>query len=183
MPLENETDAKPSSAKAMEIESANVASPSLRESVPDRCNNKSGQGNKIGQAKRKGNTVKEGAASSAEVSKKSLDGMDDSGAKLDSDAEEKVPAGVSDDAKAAAEDAGERESDTTSDFETKTLKQSVRKGDGTSKSGGSSLKQSEVKRKKGSTKSISGKNVKRLSGDDDKKETTPVLKPASKNWK
>ncbi|KAE8637343.1 hypothetical protein CSA_011914, partial [Cucumis sativus] len=73
----------------MEIESANVASPSLRESVPDRCNNKSGQGNKIGQAKRKGNTVKEGAASSAEVSKKSLDGMDDSGAKLDSDAEEK----------------------------------------------------------------------------------------------
>jgi len=49
--------------------------------------------------------------------------------------------------------------------------------------GGSSLKQSEVKRKKGSAKSISGKNVKRLSGDDDKKETTPVLKPASKNWK
>ena len=43
-----------------------------------------------------------------------------------------------------------------------------------------SLKQSEVKRKKGSAKSISGKNVKRLSSDDDKKETTPVLKPAQK---
>ena len=93
--------------------------------------------------------------------------MDDSGAKLDSDAEEKVPAGVSDDTKPAAEDAGERESDTTSDFETKTLKQSARKGDGSSKNSGSSLKQSEVKRKKGSGKSSSGKNVKSV--DDDKK--------------
>ncbi|XP_008445261.2 sister chromatid cohesion protein PDS5 homolog C [Cucumis melo] len=181
LPLENEADAKPSSPKAMEIESANVASPSLSESVPDECNNKSGQGSKVGQAKRKGNSVKEVAASSAEVSKKSSDGMDESGAKLDSDAEEKVPAGVSDDTKPAAEDAGERESDTTSDFETKTLKQSARKGDGSSKSSGSSLKQSEVKRKKGSGKSSSGKNVKSV--DDDKKETTPVQKPASKNTK
>ncbi|XP_038884574.1 titin homolog [Benincasa hispida] len=183
LPLENEADAKPSSPKAMEVESANVASPSLSESVPDECNNKSGQGNKAGQAKKKGNSAKEVVASSAEVSKESSDGMHDSGAKLDSDAEEKAPAGVSDDTKTAAEDSEERESDATSDYETKTLKHSARKGDGASKSSGGSLKQSEAKRKKGSGKSISGKNMKKLSGDDDKKEATPVLKPTSKTTK
>lgn len=181
LPLENEADAKPSSPKAMEIESANIASPSLSDSVPDECNNNA-HGNKAGQAKKKGNSAKEVVASSAEVSKKSSDGMHNSGAKLDSDAEEKAPGGVSNDTKTAAEDAGE-ESDTASDYETKTLKQSARKEDGASKSGAGSLKQSEAKRKKGSGKSISGKNVKKLSADDDKKEVTPVLKPTSKMTK
>ncbi|KAG7020414.1 Sister chromatid cohesion protein PDS5-like A [Cucurbita argyrosperma subsp. argyrosperma] len=179
LPSEIEADAKPSSPKAMEIESANVTTPSLSGSVPDECNNKSGQGKKAAQAKKKVNSAKE-VASTAQVSKKSSDEINDSGAKP---AEDKAPAGVSDDSKTADEDAAERESDTTSDSEAKSLKQSARKGDGASKSGGGSLKQSEAKRKKGSGKTISGKTLKKLSGDDDKKETTPVLKPTSKTTK
>ncbi|KAG6598548.1 hypothetical protein SDJN03_08326, partial [Cucurbita argyrosperma subsp. sororia] len=177
LPSENAVDAKPSSPKAMEIESANIASSSLSGSVPRECNNKSVQ------AKKKGNPAKVVVASSAEVSKKASDGMNKSGAKIVSHGEEKAPAGVSDDTKTAAEDAAERESDTASDSEVKTLKQSARKGGGASKSSGESLKQSEAKRKKGLGKSISGKTIKNLSDDDDKKEATPVLKPTSKTTK
>lgn len=170
VPLENEeVDVKPSPPKATEVESTNVASPSLSGSVPDECNNKAGP------AKKKGNSAKQ-VASSAEVSKSSSEGMNDSGVKLDSHAEEKAPAGDSDDSKTvAAEEAAEKESDTTSDSEAKILKQSARKGDGASKSSGGSSKQSEAKKKKGSGKSISGKTVKKLSGDDDKKVIGAVL--------
>lgn len=174
LPSENEVDAKPSSPKAMETESANVASPSLSGSVPDECNNKSGQGNKVGQAKKKANSAKV-VASTAEVSKKSFEEVNESGVEPDSHAEEKAPVADLDDTKTAAEDGAERESETTSDSEVKTLKQSARKGDGANKSGGGSLKQSGAKRKKGLAKSLSGKTVKKLSGDDDKKVIGAVL--------
>ncbi|KAE8056284.1 hypothetical protein FH972_013070 [Carpinus fangiana] len=178
---ENEKEAgiKPSSPKALENESGNVASQSPSGSLPDESHSKKASG----RQKKKGNMNKEATPSADNVSKKASEGTSDSEIKPNRRGK-KVHGDISNENKTpTAVDASKKESASLSS-EAKPLKQSARKVDGSSKIGDGPLsKQLEDKKKRGRGKTISEKDVTKSSAKDDDKKMVTSPKSLAKSTK
>ncbi|PON99217.1 Armadillo-type fold containing protein [Trema orientale] len=182
VPSENDkgSDVKLSSPKALESESANVASVSPSEKLPEESRSK-----KSSRQKKKDNSDKEAAPSADNVSKKVADGTSDSELKPNRRSGKKVPAAISNENKASTEvDVSKKESGTTSDTEAKPLRESAKKVDGGSKNeDGSSVKQKEDKKKRTRGKTLSEKDVTKSSAKDDSKDIISTPKSSGKSTK
>ncbi|KAF4353489.1 hypothetical protein F8388_013781 [Cannabis sativa] len=174
------SDVKLSSPKALESESANVATTSPSVKLTDESRSK-----KSGRQKKKDNSDKEAAPSADDTSKKVADGTSDSEVKTNRRSGKKVPAATSNENKALAEaNVSKKESGNTSDSETKPLRQLAKKVDGGSKKEeGSSAKHAEDKKKRVRGKALSEKDGKKASIKDDSKDTIASPKSLGKSTK
>ncbi|XP_062097335.1 sister chromatid cohesion protein PDS5 homolog C isoform X2 [Humulus lupulus] len=181
VPSENdkESDVKLSSPKALDSESATVASTSPSLKLTDESRSK-----KSGRQKKKDNSDKEAAPSSDDASKKVADGISDSEVKTNRRSGKKVPVSISNENKVLAEvKVSKKESGTTSDSEAKPLRQLAKKVDGGSKNEeGSSAKHVEDK-KRARGKTLSEKDRKKTSIKDDSKDTIASPKSLGKSTK
>lgn len=167
------SDVRPSSPKALENDSANVALASPSESLPDESRSR-----KAGRQKKKDNSDKEAVPAADNVSQKAdevpqkvADGTSDSEVKANRRTGKKVSAILANENRTSTvADASKKESGTTSDSEAKPLKHSSKKVDASSKNDdGSSLKQSEDKKKRSRGKALSEKDVTKAAAKDDDK--------------
>ncbi|XP_048331363.2 sister chromatid cohesion protein PDS5 homolog C [Ziziphus jujuba] len=181
------SDVRPSSPKALENDSANVAPASPSESLPDESRSR-----KAGRQKKKDNSDKEAVPAADNVSQKAdevpqkvADGTSDSEVKANRRTGKKVSAILANENRTSTvADASKKESGTTSDSEAKPLKHSSKKVDASSKNDdGSSLKQSEDKKKRSRGKALSEKDVTKAAAKDDDKEILSSPKSAAKSSK
>ena len=167
-----ETDVPPSSPKATEDGSTNVASPTPSGAVPDESHSK-----RAARPKRKESLSKETASSVDDVSKKASEGTSDSEAKTNKRSGKKVATVVSNKDNAPADvDETKKESGTASDSEAKSLKQPSKKLDSSSNNvDGSLSRQLEDKKRRAQGKVVPEKDGTKTSTKDDDEVLTFLL--------
>ncbi|XP_007011734.2 PREDICTED: protein IWS1 homolog [Theobroma cacao] len=172
-----ETSVQPSSPKAAENESTDVASPTPSGTIPDESHSK-----KAAQPKKKESLNKETTPSVDDVSKKASEGTSDSEAKTNKRSGKKVSTVVSNEDNAPADvDETKTESGTASDSEAKSLKQLSKKVDANSNADGSSLKQLEDKKRRARRKLVSEKDGTKTSTKNDDEEKVASQKSVKPN--
>lgn len=166
------------SSKALEKESAVVASRSASESLPDESRSK-----KAGRNKKKDSSNKGAAAFADDEPNKATDGTSDSELKPSRRTGKRGSGGISNENKnPIVVDASRKESGTTSDSEAN--QKSAKKVDGSTKTDdGSSIKQPEDKKRRGRGKVTPGKDATKSSSKDDDKEMMSTPKTATKSTK
>ncbi|XVE97346.1 hypothetical protein REPUB_Repub03eG0011800 [Reevesia pubescens] len=178
--LENkrETDVQPSSPKATEDESTDVAPPTPSGTIPDESHSK-----RAARPKRKESVSKEMTPSVDDVSKKASELTSDSEAKTNKRSGKKVATVVSNEDKALAYvDETKKESGTASDSEAKSLKQSSKKVESSSNNvDESSSRQLGDKKRRAQGKVIPEKDGTKTSTQNDDEETVASLKSVKPN--
>ena len=167
-----EIDVQPSSPKATENESTDVASSTPSGIIPDESHSK-----RAARAKRKESLSKEITSSVDDVSKKASEGTSDSEAKTTRRSGKKVATVVSNEDNAPADvDETKKESGTASDSEAKSLKQPSKKVDSSSNNvDGSLSRQLEDKKRRARGKVVPEKDGTKTSTKDDDEVLTFLL--------
>lgn len=175
---EKPADIKPSSPKAIEGESVNVAPLSPSESLPDESRLKRSM-----RVKKKETSLKEDTPS-VDVCKKASDGTSDSETKPSKRPEKKVASVTSNEDKTQTLiDSSNKESGSTSDSDARPIKQSAKKVEAASNNAEEPLKQTEDKRKRNRGKAASVKGSSKTPNKDEDKEMVSSPKLANKSSK
>ncbi|XWS17865.1 hypothetical protein CRYUN_Cryun33cG0105100 [Craigia yunnanensis] len=172
-----EIDVQPSSPKATENESTDVASSTPSGTIPDESHSK-----RTAQTKRKESLSNETTPSIDDVSKKASEGTSDSEAKTKRRSGKKVARVVSNKDNVPADvDETKKESGTASDSEAKSLKQSKKVDSSNNNVDGSSSRQLEDKKRRARGKVVPEKDGTKTSTKNDDKEMVASPKSVKPN--